>query len=135
MTAIGTEALAELLDEAAEVGITANQIADTLRMQVNDLEIMSGRDRSRIEQMISERAAARTVNTGRRAPADAGLATSRQVDYIVDLLVRRVRNGGGGGFMSTRGLVDEAGRPQRAEIAKLDRAAASRLIDSLRDTY
>jgi len=54
-------------------------------------------------------------------------ASDRQVDYIMNLLARRRRNGDGGGFFS--------GPTDRAGVAKLSRADASAYIDSLTDNY
>lgn len=72
-------------------------------------------------------AAARAAAARAAAPA-----TERQVAYLADLL-RRGRHHEGG-FVSTRGLV-ENGRPVMAELRRLTRAEASRLIDSLTGQY
>ncbi|MFI8201112.1 hypothetical protein ACIF6K_32070 [Streptomyces sp. NPDC085942] len=56
-----------------------------------------------------------------------GLATDRQVEYILSLLAARRRSGEGGGFMF--------GPTDRAGIAQLTREDASSYIDSLKGTY
>lgn len=68
----------------------------------------------------------------------AAPATTRQVDYIADLLATRVRNGDGGGFVSTAGLLTGAGYQTRINlgaIRALSRTDASQLIDSLKGNY
>jgi len=54
-------------------------------------------------------------------------ARDRQVDYIMNLLARRRRNGDGGGFFN--------GPTDRAGVAKLSQADASAYIDSLTENY
>lgn len=68
----------------------------------------------------------------------AAPATTRQVDYITDLLATRVRNGDGGGYASSAGLLAGTGHQTRINldaIRALTRTDASQLIDSLKENY
>lgn len=135
MAAIGQAAAQDLIERAAAVGYTAEQIAEAVRLRVDSLEVMSGRDEAIVERMITEREVARQTQQPRRRPTGTALATDRQVSYIGDLLRHRSRTGDGDGYMSVRGLVDETGRPDRAAISRMTRAQASAVIDSLSGSY
>lgn len=58
---------------------------------------------------------------------EMGLATERQVEYIVTLLARRARNGDGGGFFSGPTTIEG--------IRRLTKDEASTYIDSLTENY
>lgn len=200
MAAIGEAAAQDLIARAAKAGITAQQIADELRIRPEWLENISGARLRRANQMIetaidaqataahraelldqvehiarllghdpvAKRAAAeakltriyeletfvrdcagyaRSQGLDPRTPAQkqaaatrrktsaAMPATDRQIDYITELLARRIRNGEGGGFASTARLYDADGTIHRAAIAALTTREASTLIDSLTGNY
>lgn len=127
MAAIGKAAADALLARAALVGVTATQIAELVGVSEYNLDVMSG---------ASLRAAERLVRDAEdRARAVAGTATDRQVEYIIKLLIDRVRSGEGGGFASTKGLYTPDGTIDRAAVTALTKAQASQLITSLTGSY
>src|SRR5262245_47652255 len=127
MAAIGDTAAQHLVDEAAEVGITADELGEWSGWGTKFLASMSGRDLARMQDRIQTR---RTAQEELARAEVAHLATDAQVRYVVDLLQRRRRTGDAGGFVGTAGLVDAAGAPDRAAIQQLTRRQASALITS-----
>lgn len=98
------------------------------------------------EASVTAYATARTANIARTRwtkasvtpAAPARPATARQVDYIATLLATRARNGDGGGFASTTGLLTGTGHRTRIDldaVRALSRTSASQLIDSLTGSY
>jgi hypothetical protein len=77
MAAIGTAGAQALIAEAAEVGVTVNQIATYLRIRPTDLDVMSGGDRDGVRnELIAEarrrsEAHARVMELCRLAGRDA----------------------------------------------------------------
>ncbi len=127
MTAIGDTAAATLIARAEAVGITIEDIAKKVRLPYAAawaVANISGRDWTRIDDMIAERES----RTEEAAPAAAApLATAKQIDYIMSLLAGRARTGEEGGFMT--------GPTTREGVAKMTRTAASNYISSLKGGY
>jgi hypothetical protein len=89
----------------------------------NALEI-----RQRVKQHVTAQEEAATApNAAGAALPSEPLATPRQVEYIINLLARRDREGIGSGFMD--------GPTDRAGIEKLTRKKASLYITSLKGEY
>ncbi|MEU3978365.1 hypothetical protein [Streptomyces bacillaris] len=106
----------ELLDQAVEAGVPAERIVEIADARC----LFYGRPLRRGEEATIRRLLAERHDA-------LGLATPRQVEYILGLLAERGRSGEGGGFMT--------GPTDRAGIEKLTSDAASRYIDSLKGTY
>lgn len=94
---------------------------------------IDGQD-ARIARANAKAAAQATAEAERMVAVQAdqirremGLATERQVEYIVSLLARRARNGDGGGFFS--------GPTNIEGIRRLTKDEASTYIDSLTENY
>lgn len=122
-------------DEAAnfarlvDAGITPQQIVAALGADAQGMgryRRLSGRSRRWIDAQLADIDAA-AERAAERAQVTQNLATERQIDYILNLLDRRRRDGEGGGFFN--GPTDYAG------IAKLSRTEASAYIDSLTGSY
>jgi hypothetical protein len=63
------------------------------------------------------------------------MATDRQVDYIISLLVERIRNGNEDGFMSTHNLYGATGKISKQAVRNLTKTQASNMISSLKGDY
>ncbi|MFI9018706.1 hypothetical protein ACIGZI_32200 [Streptomyces griseus] len=106
----------ELLDQAVEAGVPAEELVRI----VGDHYLRYGHALRRKEELTVRRLI-------RERHDDLGLATDRQVDFILSLLAERRRSGEGGGFYG--------GPADRAGIEKLTRDQASTYINSLKGTY
>lgn len=106
----------ELLDQAIEAGVP---VEDLVRI-VGDHYLRYGHALRRKEELTIRRLL-------RERHDDLGLATDRQVDFILSLLSERRRSGESGGF--------QTGPTDRAGIEKLTRDHASTYINSLKGTY
>lgn len=80
---------------------------------------------------------AREAAADRAAQARAdSMITDRQVDYIISLLVQRIRSGEDDGFMSTHNLWnDDHTKISKPKIQALTKSQASNIISSLKGTY
>lgn len=106
----------ELLDQAVDAGVPVEELVRI----VGDHYLRYGYELRRKEELTIR-------GLIRERHDDAGLATDRQVDFILSLLSERRRTGEGGGF--------QTGPTDRAGIEKLTRGQASTYIDSLKGTY
>ena len=123
MAAIGTERAQQIIAAAHAAGLTDDQIIAMADRGLDWIECMSRTEAAAFERRIAEIAHRKASHnaSGQR------LATTRQIDYIMDLLAKRRRDGEGGGFF--------AGPRSRAEIAKMTAEDASAYIRSLTGTY
>lgn len=96
------------------------------------------RELGQIETRVREAARPVSVNTTTGEVGPEPAITDRQVDYIAELLARRVRSGEGGGFFATGAFLVGAGDQTRIDmdaIRALSRRQASSLITSLKGDY
>lgn len=110
-------------DGAAKRAGAAKMTVPELRKFVADVKEYQRRQASKA-QAARESAAESAAWAIRAAKSPA---TSRQVDYIMNLLARRARSGEGGGFMT--------GPTSRAEVRKMSQGDASAYITSLTGDY
>lgn len=120
--------LAALIYQAGtSAGMTRDQV-DEISRQASRRDVLAGIERgdySRINRAVT--AAIREAQSPTAAPAQTTpMATSRQVDYIMQLLAER-GDGVGGGFM--------AGPTSEEDIKRMTKRDASRYIDSLTERY
>lgn len=121
------------LTRLIELGVEVDEIVTALGSDAQGMgryRPFQGRSLRWVEQRISAleaRAAETAERKATRERATQGLATDRQISYILDLLARRRRNGDGGGFM--------IGPTDRAGIAAMTRQDASAYINSLTEDY
>lgn len=125
-----------LLDEVQRLATEQGFDGESKRAAVAKMTVPEIRkfldDVRQYQRRQAEKARAAREGAAARAEAErraqvSGSATDRQVDYIMSLLVRRRRDGEGGGFFN--GPTDLAG------VKKLSQADASAYIDSLRGDY
>lgn len=62
------------------------------------------------------------------------MATDRQIDYAVSLLIKKHRSGEGDGFIDARGLIT-GGTVDKGALRAMTRRQISSLIDSLKGDY
>lgn len=134
MAQIGTAEADRIYALAAERGLTAeqvNELAVSLRLKQTPTSI----------ETISA-ASARQLVAALPAPARPKLVqpeprqcTSKQAQYIADLLAHRARTGEGGGFAPVDHLYTASGQLDLDAIDALTMSDASRIIRSLKGDY
>lgn len=114
-----------------QAGITPEQIVDALGSDAQGMgrhRPFNGKSRRWMDHQLSTiEARAQEQQDTAQAQARRGLATDRQISYILDLLAKRHHDGDDSGFYY--------GPTDRAGIAKMTRAEASTYITSLKGEY
>lgn len=124
--------LRDTLDDSARLKDGTRPVDHMIGIAVHHAESAAARIREHADRQAVA-AAEQQVREAREAQlaairdAKGPLATSRQVDYILDLLAQRRRTGDGGGFFQ--------GPTDRAGIEELTKAEASSYITSLKEEY
>ena len=124
----------KMIAEAAELGITVEQINDALPVSYNGGLVredgpgawitMNRAGYDRVADYLATAQAA-TKPAPKPEPVVEWLATERQVDYIMSLIASGARDEGGFYY----------GPTTRAQVAKLTRGQASTYITSLKTEY
>jgi hypothetical protein len=125
MVAIGTVEAQKILAAAIKAGIAEDDLLTAIGRPL--LSVASNGDARTCWQMI------RTAEDQQRRAKN--LATERQVEYIIELLARRVREGEGGGFLGVRHLYATDDTIDIAAVRALTKGTASQVITSLTGAY